>query len=192
MPKASAPNAPCVAVWLSPQTMVMPGWVKPCSGPDDMARCPGEYRPCRNRHAEFLDVALQQLDLNAAFRIVDAVRAVGGRHVVVGDGDCRVGPMHLAPGERAAPRRPAGWSPHGSDGGRYRAGRCRPAACPPDDCPRSCRTASVAWPFQNLRSSYSFLRLVGGGRGGGLAAGARPYSRARSWMRAFFPVRPRR
>ena len=32
MPKASEPNAPCVLVWLSPQTMVMPGWVKPCSG----------------------------------------------------------------------------------------------------------------------------------------------------------------
>ena len=33
MPKASAPNAPCVAVWLSPQTIVMPGRVRPCSGP---------------------------------------------------------------------------------------------------------------------------------------------------------------
>ena len=33
MPKASAPKAPCVLVWLSPQTMVMPGRVKPCSGP---------------------------------------------------------------------------------------------------------------------------------------------------------------
>ena len=33
MPKASAPNAPCVEVWLSPQTTVMPGWVSPSSGP---------------------------------------------------------------------------------------------------------------------------------------------------------------
>ena len=33
MPKASAPKAPWVEVWLSPQTMVMPGWVMPCSGP---------------------------------------------------------------------------------------------------------------------------------------------------------------
>lgn len=33
MPNASAPNAPCVAVCESPQTMVMPGSVKPCSGP---------------------------------------------------------------------------------------------------------------------------------------------------------------
>src|SRR5678815_252210 len=33
MPNASAPNAPCVAVWESPQTIVMPGWVAPSSGP---------------------------------------------------------------------------------------------------------------------------------------------------------------
>ena len=33
MPKASAPNAPCVLVWLSPQTIVLPGWVAPSSGP---------------------------------------------------------------------------------------------------------------------------------------------------------------
>ncbi len=33
MPKASAPKAPWVEVWESPQTMVMPGWVRPCSGP---------------------------------------------------------------------------------------------------------------------------------------------------------------
>ena len=33
MPTASAPKAPCVEVWLSPHTMVVPGSVKPCSGP---------------------------------------------------------------------------------------------------------------------------------------------------------------
>ena len=33
MPKASAPNAPWVAVCESPQTSVMPGSVSPCSGP---------------------------------------------------------------------------------------------------------------------------------------------------------------
>ena len=33
MPKASAPKAPWVEVWLSPHTMVMPGWVSPSSGP---------------------------------------------------------------------------------------------------------------------------------------------------------------
>ena len=29
IPKARAPNAPCVEVWLSPHTIVMPGWVRP-------------------------------------------------------------------------------------------------------------------------------------------------------------------
>ena len=33
MPKARAPNAPCVLVWLSPQTIVLPGCVAPSSGP---------------------------------------------------------------------------------------------------------------------------------------------------------------
>ena len=33
IPWAKAPNAPCVEVWLSPQTIVKPGSVKPCSGP---------------------------------------------------------------------------------------------------------------------------------------------------------------
>ncbi len=33
IPKASAPKAPWVAVWESPQTMVIPGCVRPCSGP---------------------------------------------------------------------------------------------------------------------------------------------------------------
>ena len=33
MPNATAPNAPCVEVWLSPHAMVMPGCVSPSSGP---------------------------------------------------------------------------------------------------------------------------------------------------------------
>mmetsp|Transcript_983 Transcript_983/g.2163 ORF Transcript_983/g.2163 Transcript_983/m.2163 type:complete len:534 (-) Transcript_983:177-1778(-) len=33
MPNASAPNAPCVDVWLSPHTHIDPGSVNPCSGP---------------------------------------------------------------------------------------------------------------------------------------------------------------
>ena len=33
IPNASAPKAPCVDVWLSPQTIVFPGCVRPSSGP---------------------------------------------------------------------------------------------------------------------------------------------------------------
>jgi hypothetical protein len=33
IPNASAPSAPWVDVWLSPQTIVIPGWERPSSGP---------------------------------------------------------------------------------------------------------------------------------------------------------------
>ena len=33
IPTARAPNAPCVEVCESPHTMIIPGWVSPCSGP---------------------------------------------------------------------------------------------------------------------------------------------------------------
>ena len=33
MPKATAPKAPWVEVWESPQAMVIPGWVRPSWGP---------------------------------------------------------------------------------------------------------------------------------------------------------------
>ncbi len=33
IPNATAPNAPCVEVWLSPHAIVIPGWVSPSSGP---------------------------------------------------------------------------------------------------------------------------------------------------------------
>src|SRR5919201_5086595 len=52
MPKASAPKAPWVAVWLSPQTIVMPGCVTPSSGPMTwtIPWCsePSEYRGMPN------------------------------------------------------------------------------------------------------------------------------------------------
>ncbi len=33
IPNAMAPTAPWVDVWLSPQAIVIPGWVRPSSGP---------------------------------------------------------------------------------------------------------------------------------------------------------------
>ena len=57
MPNASAPNAPCVEVWLSPQTIVMPGCVSPSSGP---ITCTIPSRPlpvAKSRHAELVAVA---------------------------------------------------------------------------------------------------------------------------------------
>ena len=46
IPNASAPNAPWVEVWLSPHTIVMPGRVRPCSGPMTWTMpCPGSPIP---------------------------------------------------------------------------------------------------------------------------------------------------
>ena len=46
MPKASEPKAPWVEVWLSPQTIVIPGWVTPSSGPITCTI------PCRSEPSE--------------------------------------------------------------------------------------------------------------------------------------------
>ena len=103
MPNASAPIAPCVEVWLSPQTMVMPGRLMPCSGPM-MWTMPWRVIEQREiRHAELGDVALQRLDLDAAFLLLDAGargRVVGD--VVVGHRDGRVRAAHLAAGQPQA------------------------------------------------------------------------------------------
>ena len=50
IPNASAPNAPCVAVWLSPQTIVMPGCVTPSSGPITCTI------PCRSEPSEYTGI----------------------------------------------------------------------------------------------------------------------------------------
>ena len=102
MPCASAPKAPWVEVWLSPQTIVVPGNVKPCSGP---MMC---TTPCRTVElvvifdAELARVPGQFLDLLAALRILDAAAAVGGLDVVVDDGQRLVRRAHLAPGQPQA------------------------------------------------------------------------------------------
>ena len=108
MPKASAPNAPWVEVWLSPQTMVIPGWVTPISGPITWTM------PCRELRSEKSGMP-NSAQLRSSASTCAADRAVGdaglaadGRHVVV---DRRQGAVR-AP---HAPARPA-------------AGRRRPAA----------------------------------------------------------------
>ncbi len=144
MPKASAPIAPWVEVWLSPQTMVMPGRQMPSSGP---MMC---TMPCRTSRIGMYgtpncdDVPLQGLDLDAAVLLLDAQTRDPW------SGCCGRPPRWSHPGGApagppgAAPRRPADWSPHGRDAGRCRARTCRPAAAPPHGCPRSCRTTSAA------------------------------------------------
>ena len=89
MPNASAPNAPCVAVWESPQTIVMPGWVTPELRPDDVddALALGAERV--DGDPELRAVGLQRLDLHAAELLADLGRRRRAvrRDVVVGGGE---------------------------------------------------------------------------------------------------------
>ena len=147
MPWASAPKAPWVEVWLSPQTMVMPGRVKPCSGPMMWTMPWRLVELVEILDAEILGVLGERRDLDRRFRIVDAVAAVGGRHVVVDDGERLLRRPHLAVRRGAGPRRPAGWSPRGRGGGRCRGRRCRPCPRGRRGRPRSCRRASSACSF---------------------------------------------
>ena len=105
MPNARAPNAPCVEVWLSPHTIVMPGWVTPSSGPMMWTI------PCRaaadgeQRDAELLGVALQGLDLRLRERVGDALLAPDGGDVVVDRREGAVGAADRAAGEPEAVER---------------------------------------------------------------------------------------
>ena len=54
MPKASAPKAPWVDVWESPQTITAPGWVAPSSGPMTWTMpWSGESRSCSSMPASW-------------------------------------------------------------------------------------------------------------------------------------------
>ena len=104
IPKASAPNAPCVDVWLSPHTIVIPGWVRPCSGPMTCTMpCPGVpmgYRRMPNS-AQFGRAPPSARRRWGRDRLVDADR----RHVVVHRGDGEVGAAYAAAGQTQAVER---------------------------------------------------------------------------------------
>ena len=63
IPNASAPNAPWVLVWLSPHTMVMPGWVAPSSGLMTCTMPRLRIAHAKQFDAEFLRVAFELLHL---------------------------------------------------------------------------------------------------------------------------------
>ena len=97
MPKASAPKAPCVAVAVAADHRHA-GLGETLFRSDDMDGALSDVGHRVVRHAELADVALQRLDLMARFGIGDAGAAVGRRHIVIGHGDRRQRPAHLAPG----------------------------------------------------------------------------------------------
>ena len=177
MPNASAPNAPWVEVCESPQTTVMPGWVRPELRADQVHDALVGVAERVEPDAELGAVVAQRLDLGAARRVGDRLVDVERRDVVVlgRDREVRAGGPG---GRRAADRRtPAGWSPRAPGAGRCRAGRAR-RRCPaarrarPRPSRPACRPSSRsvlssfvrpgAWFCPALRSSYLHLRLRDG------------------------------
>ena len=79
MPKASAPNAPCVDVWLSPQTIVIPGCERPSSGPITCT-IPSRPLPVANRRTpNSSQFARKRVELRARERVGDRARRASGR-----------------------------------------------------------------------------------------------------------------
>ncbi len=98
MPNASAPNAPWVEVWESPQTTVMPGWVSPSCGPT-MCTIPCSMIAERcSRTPNSAQLLAQRVDLGPRHRVGDGLVDVERGHVVVLDRQRQVGPAHRAAG----------------------------------------------------------------------------------------------
>ena len=101
IPKASAPSAPCAAVWLSPQTIVVPGRVKSLLGPDHVNNPLLGRNTCEIGDAELGDVPFERGELGGTVGIVDRDRltigigARGRRQIVVRDRQSEVGAAHL-------------------------------------------------------------------------------------------------
>ena len=98
MPNASAPNAPCVDVWLSPHTIVMPGWREALLRPDDVhdALAGVAHRVaggCRTRRSSRRAPRSAWREIGSAMPSSSPV--VG--HVVVHRRHGEVGPAHGAP-----------------------------------------------------------------------------------------------
>ena len=96
MPKASAPKAPWVEVWLSPHTIVMPGQRAALLGADHVDDALVRVAHAVVGDAELGGVGGEHLELLGRDRVLDRLVDVLGGHVVVGGGDGEVGPAHAA------------------------------------------------------------------------------------------------
>ena len=124
-------------------------------GPDDVDDALAAVELVEILDAEILGVLGERRDLDRRFRIVDAVAAVGGRHVVVDDGERLLRRAHLPAGQAQA-----------LEGLRARHlvdevpvdiedARCRPCPRGRRDRPRSCRKASCSSGFSEFSGPIS-------------------------------------
>ena len=94
IPKAKAPNAPCVEVCESPHTTVRPGWVRPNCGPTTCTMpCSTSPSEC-SRTPNSVQLVAQRLDLGTRHRVGDRLVDVDRRDVVVLGRDREVGATH--------------------------------------------------------------------------------------------------
>ena len=98
IPNASAPKAPWVQVWLSPQTIVMPGWVSPSPGPMTCTMPCSADSMSNSVMPNSSQLLLQRLQSGAAAMGSLIGPRAGGGHVVIDGTDGQVGPPHLAMG----------------------------------------------------------------------------------------------
>ena len=75
MPNAIAPNAPCVEVWLSPHAIVMPGCVRPSSGPMTWTMPCDAAVEVEQPDAELAAVALERRDHVLGHHVEERPRA---------------------------------------------------------------------------------------------------------------------
>ena len=162
MPKAMAPSAPCVEVWLSPQAIVMPGCVSPSSGPMTWTmpwfvarRAPTEL------DAELAAVALERRHHLLGHHVEERPRL--RRWSARCDRRWRRCARETRPSSRAAAacRTPAGSSLRGRGAGRRTAASVRSAAC--GRCARPRLSEKVLQPCaaaRRLRVDASSRRLM--------------------------------
>ncbi len=107
MPNASAPNAPWVAVWLSPHTMVIPGWVQPQLRPDDVHDAALRVVQIVQGDAELLAVQPQLAQLAGCHLVPQRQGELAGGGGVVHRRQGALRAAHREPFACASPRTPA-------------------------------------------------------------------------------------
>jgi len=105
-PSRSRRTAPWVEVWLSPHTIVIPGWVSPSCGPitwdDPLLGVPSGAAGRRIQRS-----CAASLDLSARNQVGDRLVDVDRRHVVILGGDREIGTIAADGRPTAVRRRPA-------------------------------------------------------------------------------------
>ena len=118
MPNATAPNAPCVDVWLSPQAIVIPGCVSPSSGPMTWTMPCAPLARSNSRMPCVAAVPLERRRHVLGHHVDERPQLVERRHDVIDRRDRALRAAHAPSRARAACRTPAGSSPRGRDAGR--------------------------------------------------------------------------